>query len=100
MPNIGIPELLIVLVILLVVFGPKRLPSLGRQLGSGMREFKDGIAGKSKSDDDHDEDDTDQDADAFGTPPAKALPAAGPAASATRSEPDLVTEDAPGREQS
>ena len=44
MPNIGIPELIIVLVILLVIFGPKRLPGLGRSLGSGMREFKDSIA--------------------------------------------------------
>ena len=41
MPGIGIPELIIVLVILLVIFGPKRLPGLGRSLGSGMREFKD-----------------------------------------------------------
>ena len=45
MPGIGIPELLIVLVIVLLVFGPKRLPDLGRQLGGGMREFKDGITG-------------------------------------------------------
>jgi len=49
---IGIPELLIVLVIILVIFGPKRLPQLGRQLGSGMREFKDGVTGKSRGDDD------------------------------------------------
>jgi sec-independent protein translocase protein TatA len=55
MPNIGVPELLIILVILLLVFGPKRLPGLGRQLGSGMREFKDSITGKSSSDDDADE---------------------------------------------
>lgn len=48
---IGIPELLIVLVIILVIFGPKRLPQLGRQLGSGMREFKDGVTGKSRDDD-------------------------------------------------
>ncbi len=46
MPGIGIPELIIVLVILLVIFGPKRLPGLGRSLGSGMREFKDSITGK------------------------------------------------------
>ena len=48
MPNIGPMELIIVLVIVLVVFGPKRLPGLGRQLGSGMREFKDSITGESK----------------------------------------------------
>lgn len=55
MPNIGLPELLIVLVILLLVFGPKRLPGLGRQLGGGMREFKDSIAGKGGRDDDDEE---------------------------------------------
>jgi sec-independent protein translocase protein TatA len=54
MPGIGIPELIIVLVILLVIFGPKRLPGLGRSLGSGMREFKDSVTGRSKDDDDED----------------------------------------------
>ena len=50
--GIGLPELIIVLVILLVIFGPKRLPGLGRSLGSGMREFKDSITGRSKDDED------------------------------------------------
>ena len=45
-------DLIVVLVIVLLIFGPKRLPQLGRQLGSGMREFKDGITGKSKSSED------------------------------------------------
>jgi sec-independent protein translocase protein TatA len=54
--SIGAPELLIVLVIVLLIFGPKRLPGLGRQLGSGMREFKDSISGKGGSDDDLDDD--------------------------------------------
>ncbi|MBA2637953.1 MAG: twin-arginine translocase TatA/TatE family subunit [Solirubrobacterales bacterium] len=48
MAGIGPLELAIVLVIVLVVFGPKRLPSLGKQLGSGMREFKDSITGKTR----------------------------------------------------
>jgi sec-independent protein translocase protein TatA len=48
MPNIGPLELIIVLVIVLVIFGPKRLPGLGRSLGSGMREFKDSLTGKDK----------------------------------------------------
>lgn len=52
MPNIGPLEIIVVLVIVLVVFGPKRLPDLGRSLGSGMREFKDSITGGSKDDDD------------------------------------------------
>jgi sec-independent protein translocase protein TatA len=47
------PEnLLIVLLIVLVLFGAKRLPGLGRGLGQGMREFKDGITGNASSDDD------------------------------------------------
>ena len=45
-------EIGIVLLIALVVFGPKRLPDLGRSLGSGMREFKDSITGNSKDEDD------------------------------------------------
>ena len=53
--GIGPPELLIVLVIVLVIFGPKRLPGLGRSLGSGMREFKDSITGKTRDDDDEDD---------------------------------------------
>ena len=56
MGPIGIPELILVLVVLLVIFGPKRLPGLGRSLGSGMREFKDSVTGKAGKDDDDDED--------------------------------------------
>jgi len=51
MSNIGLPEIAIVLVIVLVIFGPKRLPQLGRSLGSGMREFKDAVTGKNKDED-------------------------------------------------
>jgi sec-independent protein translocase protein TatA len=43
---IGFPELLILLVVVLLVFGPKRLPEMGRSLGKGMREFKDSVTGK------------------------------------------------------
>lgn len=52
MPSLGPLEIGLILVIVLVIFGPKRLPDLGRSLGSGMREFKDSITGGSKSDDD------------------------------------------------
>jgi sec-independent protein translocase protein TatA len=52
MPNIGLPEILIVLAIALIVFGPKRLPEMGRSLGRGMREFKDSITGKDEEEDD------------------------------------------------
>jgi sec-independent protein translocase protein TatA len=41
-------QIAIVLVIALIVFGPKRLPELGKSLGSGMREFKDSITGTNK----------------------------------------------------
>jgi sec-independent protein translocase protein TatA len=51
MSSIGLPEIAIVLLIVLVIFGPKRLPQLGRSLGSGMREFKDAVTGKNKDDD-------------------------------------------------
>lgn len=43
--QIGPLEIVLVIVVLLVIFGPKRLPSLGRSLGTGMREFKDSITG-------------------------------------------------------
>ena len=56
--SIGPTELIIVLVIVLVIFGPKRLPGLGRSLGSGMREFRDSVTGKG-TDRDLDEDDAD-----------------------------------------
>ena len=44
--GIGIWEILILLLVVLLVFGPKRLPEMGRSLGKGMREFKDSITGK------------------------------------------------------
>lgn len=50
--SIGPLEIIIVLVIVLLIFGPKRLPGLGRSLGSGMREFKDSITSRHDADDD------------------------------------------------
>ena len=52
MPNLGIWEILLLLLVLLLVFGPKRLPEMGRSLGRGMREFKDSVTGKTVDDDD------------------------------------------------
>ena len=46
MPNVGPMELLIVLIVALVIFGPKRIPEMGRSIGDGMREFKNSISGK------------------------------------------------------
>ena len=48
MPPIGVPELLIVLAIVLLVLGPKRLPGLGRSLGGGLKNFKEAIKGDEK----------------------------------------------------
>jgi sec-independent protein translocase protein TatA len=45
MPSIGPMELIVVLVIALVVLGPKRLPDAGRSLGRGMREFRESVTG-------------------------------------------------------
>jgi sec-independent protein translocase protein TatA len=45
MPNVGPMELLVVLIVALVIFGPKRIPEMGRSIGHGMREFKNSISG-------------------------------------------------------
>jgi sec-independent protein translocase protein TatA len=45
-PEIGISGLIIILVVALLIFGPKRLPEIGRSLGRGMREFKDSVTGQ------------------------------------------------------
>jgi sec-independent protein translocase protein TatA len=52
MVNVGPTELIIVLVIALLVLGPKRLPEAGRAVGKGMREFKDSLSGINADDDD------------------------------------------------
>jgi len=51
MPNIGPLELAIVLIIALVIFGPKRLPELGKSLGNGLREFKNSVSSEPDDDD-------------------------------------------------
>ena len=43
--GIGITEMVVLLGVLLLVFGPKRLPEMGRSLGKGVRELRDGISG-------------------------------------------------------
>ena len=60
MPNIGPMELIIVLVIALIVLGPKRLPEVGRSVGRGMREFKESLTADRRGDEDDDEDDVAQ----------------------------------------
>ena len=51
MPNVGPLELAIVLIVALVVLGPKRLPEVGRSLGNGIREFKDSLSNEGHRDD-------------------------------------------------
>ena len=46
MPNIGPTEIIILVVVLLLVFGSRRLPEIGRSVGKGMREFKQSVTGK------------------------------------------------------
>jgi len=88
MPDIGPLELVIVLIIAIVVVGPKKLPQLGRSLGSGMREFKDSVTGKSKDDDDP---------DAFDAPAAqRPTPAE---LDPTAAEPEVVTGEARREDQ-
>ncbi|HEY2317197.1 MAG TPA: twin-arginine translocase TatA/TatE family subunit [Solirubrobacteraceae bacterium] len=48
--NPGI-DAIVILIIVLLILGPKRLPGIGKGLGSGMREFKEGITGEAKDDD-------------------------------------------------
>jgi sec-independent protein translocase protein TatA len=91
MPNLGPLELGIILLIVLIVFGPKRLPGLGRQLGSGMREFKDSITGKDKDDKD------DEDRDAFGEAAGGGKTKA--ELDPTAAEPEVVTGEARREDQ-
>jgi len=51
MPNLGLPELLVILVIVVLIFGANRLPQLGKGVGSAIKNFKEGM--KEGSTDDH-----------------------------------------------
>ena len=48
---IGLPEILLLGVVVLLIFGPKRLPEMARSMGHGLREFKDSVSGDRKDDD-------------------------------------------------
>ena len=78
--GVSLPELLILLVVLLLVFGAKRLPEMGRSLGKGMREFKEGVSGA--VDDDEPE--------PAPPPPARELP---PGAEEPQSDADRAAAD-------
>ncbi|HKG37870.1 MAG TPA: twin-arginine translocase TatA/TatE family subunit [Conexibacter sp.] len=81
--SIGPLEIIVVIVVLLLIFGPKRLPSLGKSLGTGMREFKDSITG----------DDKDEKTDAAGRPVLTQAQA--DASIAAPQTPEAVVEPAP-----
>ena len=51
MPNVGPLEIAVVLIIVLIIFGPKRLPELGQSMGRGIREFKNSLSGDKDEDD-------------------------------------------------
>ncbi len=53
MPSIGWPEIIIVLVIVLIIFGPKRLPHLGKSIGQSIRGFKRGVSGEDDQEKEH-----------------------------------------------
>lgn len=75
--QVGVPELLIILFVVLLVFGTKRLPNLGRQLGGGLREFKDAITGKDSDDGEEggEAEEAGKAADKPASPERRALPA-------------------------
>ena len=77
--SVGPTELIIVLVIALLVLGPKRLPEVGRSVGRGMREFKDSISGDGKDDDDDDHEERRALDPAPASPVATTTPADAPA---------------------
>jgi len=85
---IGLPELGIILLIILLIFGPKRLPGLGKQIGTGMREFKDSITGKDGGEDENA-------AEPPQLSPATVAAPAPPPAAAAPPEPAAQPEDRP-----
>jgi sec-independent protein translocase protein TatA len=66
MPNVGPLELIVVLIVALIVLGPKRLPEVGRSVGKGMREFRESLSGEH---DDQDEQEREPERAALPGPP-------------------------------
>ncbi|MCO5314559.1 MAG: twin-arginine translocase TatA/TatE family subunit [Solirubrobacterales bacterium] len=91
MPNIGPLEIAIVLIIALLVFGPKRLPGLGRSLGRGLTEFREGLQNIGNPEDEE-EDETEED-----TAPPPALESGQPAdVPPSQDEPEVTEVTATG----
>ncbi len=85
MPNVGPLELAVVLIIALLVLGPKRLPEVGRSLGNGIREFKDSLTGE--HDDDLEADDVEDPPKELATTAAAAPAAPASPADAPQTKP-------------
>ncbi|MCS1351527.1 twin-arginine translocase TatA/TatE family subunit [Mechercharimyces sp. CAU 1602] len=58
LPNIGVPGLILILVVALIIFGPSKLPELGRATGRTLKEFKDSVSGLSEDKSESQADDT------------------------------------------
>ncbi|MGA6948987.1 MAG: twin-arginine translocase TatA/TatE family subunit [Solirubrobacterales bacterium] len=95
MPNVGPLEIAVVLVIVLIIFGPKRLPELGQSMGRGIREFKSSLSGD-KDEDSPEEQRRELEASKAAAPDAETQPSAAPAAESKPAEPvegEVVTEN-------
>lgn len=92
MPNVGPLEIAIVLVIVLIIFGPKRLPELGRSMGEGIRGFRGAMSGE-KDDDSDSVENKQQELQAPKEPSASAPSAAGPAAEGEEPAVEVITEN-------
>lgn len=79
MPNVGPIEIIVVLLILLVIFGPKRIPELGRSVGQGMRNFKQSVTGRDRDDEPRELEGERAPAPAPARPEAESVSAAGAA---------------------
>ena len=90
MPNVGPLEIAVVLIIVLIIFGPKRLPELGKTMGNGIREFKNSISGDSDQDSPEEKRRELQASESQPTQPAATAPAEKPAEPV---EGEIVTEN-------
>jgi len=87
MPNVGPLEIVVILLILLVIFGPRRIPELGRSIGQGMRNFKESVSGRDRGE---------QDRELASGPTERGASRPAGAESATSAERRVPTEPPPG----